>query len=180
MIERKEYRSAHIQYSAPVQLQSLTEGECRNLYLLNQHLVELEQKINKEAAAVKDYMAARKARNDSFLHDYELEVGIGFWLQESDPDSMPKSDNLLLMLESSVSSEGILQESIEPRGWELVERFDGNLNKSPYSYILHCAQEHSRLSWKDLLRVGTIWTDVSIIAQNRIEIEHAGQATPSS
>jgi hypothetical protein len=156
-----------------MELEEFTIDQIMKLRKLNDVLSELEKKIKEQAARI--YSADKKIieQSQGWIQDYEFECEISFWLSEDDPEYKEDVDNILATID----------EPLEHHFTQNVDfgMFDGENHNlfcdregHPLNGDFHCWLFHrlydADLEWSDLLRIGSIWTDITVIFQNDHEL----------
>ena len=144
-------------------LKSLTTAEKQKISALNDRLKWLEKKIEKEVNVLTGLFDERiNFLEETFLSEYDIDVRVEFYLNETDPDARDNSDNLL----AKVSDFTIDMLDADENWNDMPAEIDHN-----ECYLLHSLKWHHRprLTWHDLLRIGRIWTDITVLCQNVLE-----------
>jgi len=151
--------------------QSKLKGdEKARLIALNDILTELEKTISKEVKRiVKRYAPKRKEGvGDRMIHDYEIDVKVSFYLDENDPEYTDDRDNIMAeFCHPCIDKNG---SRIDPtRDYnDLTPNYSNPLNFRPHCYTFHELYDHRvpKLTFRDLLRIGMICTEIIVLDQN--------------
>ena len=126
--------------------------------------------------AIETGLKERLSHNDPFLSDYEIEVVLDYYLREDDPAYRDDDDNILAKRCYSlkgVASDGDLWFD-DGENHNVFEGWDGHPMKDEHHcWLFHDLYDHSyrdssRLPWKDIMRIGTIWVDIQVWPTFRI------------
>ena len=149
--------------------QELSSAQRQYLQTINARLAVIEQHVKREARALITQLEVRVQDPVDWLHDYELELDVSFWLREDDPAYQTDDDNILVTLKDYLKGLG------DP---EHIGMGDGNnYNKFQWReghpmqgefhcWLYHCLYDHTGLPWDDLLRIGHIWVDMRVLYQH--------------
>jgi len=109
-----------------------------------------------------------------WLQDYEIELKISFYIRDDDPEFDEDVDNILWVLEEPLSHPDPLSD------WgigaiHVNHACDRELYGS-YKGQFHCYLYHSLysclgLAWRDMLRIGRIWTDMVVTHQEQSKFD---------
>ena len=145
---------------------------------LNKKLAAIERQVKREALAVITQLEARVHDPDDWLSDYEIELEVSFWLREDDPAFKEDDDNILVTLRESLKR---LRHPEDRWGLDdgdnhnIAQYIDGHpMQGESHCWLYHCLYDHTPLGWEDLLRVGHIWVNLSVIYQHTsVVVEHS-------
>ena len=139
---------------------------------LNQILAATVKSIIKEALSlIADY--DRKINdNDEWIEDYEAEVEISFWLKETDPAFDEDRDNILAVLTEDIKYNGFKTHLAAGKNHNEFKHWDGHsMNGEYHCWLYHCLYDHTKMGWKDILRIGKIWVEFDCRLQQSIYLE---------
>lgn len=153
----------------------LTEEEKKKLIELNNTLSDLEKRINREAERIAVECDKRiGSPEEEFLKDYEIEFEVMYFLREDDPAYNEESDNTLAKFSHNwIKEEKIVLET--GYNWNEMAHM-GQEEQADHDYhcwLFHELYDHSRprLTKKDLLRIGSVWVDISLIYQHCFDLK---------
>lgn len=143
----------------------LRGDERARLAALNDILTELEQKINQEVKSLTKKLNHKvKAIGDRVIQDYEIEVEVSYWLDENDPEYSDDRDNVMARFCHPFF--GKTRSRFDPTCDynDMPLNYSDPLNFRPHCYMFHELYDHTvpRLTFRDLLRIGMIWTEIII------------------
>ena len=146
-----------------------TEENIAKLKKLSDQLGVIENEANAEVQKIKGVLKDRLREQKDFLTDYEIEIQVGFYLREDDPESREDDDNLLATL-SCFDYIGFEEED------ENYDYKDGDRWHLPFrhSVLFHVLCEHikpKKLHWSDIFRIGTVWVDIKVNYQKKYDME---------
>jgi hypothetical protein len=138
---------------------ALSETEKQKLARLNNSLTSLQKNIRKEVhRIVMDCQERMMSPDEDFLSDCEVKVEIQFYLDETDPHYGEDRDSILAEIKLDGKSPSLHEgknADVEGHCWLYHELYTG---------------VQPSLEWEDLLRIGSIWTDVRIRHQNEVKL----------
>lgn len=151
----------------------LTKTEESQLLALNRHLRNLTRHLRAVVDDVKPRLDAKLANPDDPMHDYEIEARIDYQLRERDPDFAEDDDNYLTSRTESLKSSLF--------GWERevcpLPLLPAGLLVEPHCALFHNIYNESygvegpKLSFRDCLRIGSIFVDVQIWQQYELNAQ---------
>ena len=147
----------------------LSQSDICELQTINQKLKALQDKLLSEAIKLDKALHVRVQDKNDVLNDYEIELHLSFVLKDSHEDFKEDSDNFISHI--SEYAKGISQ-SAEKYPW----RWNDNHNefrgwvehpmKDEYHcWWFHCLHDHSHLEFSDILKIGSIWSDIKVYYQ---------------
>lgn len=152
---------------------------------INDEIADAFEKAHAEAVQTAKELEKRIADGDTFLNDYEFNIRLGLYLTEDyypeDSDSSigfvlsePYNDYYPISASFSHSSIKRLlsEESIyldKSFNWN-IEYFGDVFNDSYIGYGIHALLDSGYWSFKDILSINRIWSDVIVTKQNYREI----------
>lgn len=144
----------------------LTEAEIDQLLALNRRLRAVDPFLKLIADDVTPRLEAKLADPTDPMFDYEIEVLLDFILREDDPEYQDDDDNILTQRRDSLKRlETDLHADFTPP-W-----CPAGLQAEPHCWRFHDLYDHEygvespRLSYRDCLRIGSIWIDVQVWQQ---------------
>ena len=148
---------------------NLTQSNLNTLQKLNHKLKSLEKKLLKEAITLDEVLLKRVEDKEDLLHDYEINLIISFYLKEDDVHYDENEDNILVTLREYLKNISI-DEKKNPWRWsanhnEFRGQTDHLMKGENHCWLYHSLYDHTHLSFEDLLRIGTIWSDIEVCYQ---------------
>jgi hypothetical protein len=106
---------------------------------------------------------------EDLLHDYEINLIISFYLKENDVHYDENEDNILVTLREYLKNISIDKKK-NPWRWSANHNeFRGQTNHlmkdENHCWLYHSLYDHTHLRLEDLLRIGTIWSDIEVCYQ---------------
>ena len=144
----------------------LTDAEIDQLLALNRRLREEDAFLKSISDDVTPRLDAKLADPTDPMLDYEIEVHLDFVLREDDPDYEDDDDNFLTRRRESLKRQGISELADFTPPWG-----PAGLRAEPHCWRFHDLYDHEygvespRLSYRDCLRIGSIWIDVRVWQQ---------------
>ena len=148
---------------------ALTNAERAKLHLINHVLSDIERRYHQIALDMIRQMKARYRGVVGGFDDYELELSIAFYPDADDP-ACYDDDGLIGKLCENLKD-------IEEKPRFAFGALDHNHALSEifpsehHCWLYHCAYDHTRMSWNDLLRVKRIWVDIAATLQEMVPID---------
>ncbi|MDD5091330.1 MAG: hypothetical protein PHQ23_10505 [Candidatus Wallbacteria bacterium] len=141
-----------------------TREELAGFSRLNEALTELSCSIRNKVKKHYPVMKKRLDNEDTFLHDHEIYIEIGFILRESDPEYAKFEGDPCYYMRSKHGAE-FVHRNHYCDGDDWSEYFGplGLGQKNCYMFHELCDDFHDK---RVLLRFGEIWTDVKLVIQN--------------
>jgi uncharacterized ubiquitin-like protein YukD len=148
----------------------MTEDEKKKFMMVNDALTNLEKKIKQETGVIIEECKKRVMfSTEDFLIDYEIEIEVVFILSDTDPRYSNDRDNIMAKYVFCGKDNQFIGTGENWNIWDI----DKEPEDRPYHcYLFHCIYDHTNppLSWKDVLSIGDIWTDIIVRYQNHIQI----------
>ena len=145
----------------------ITNEQKEALKVLNQRLLNLQEKILMEAIKIDLNLSTRVKNKEDVLDEYEIEFELRFILKENDKEFKDNDDNFLTII-----NEYLKGVSKKLDNYPFGKNFNHNdLGKShplsdfSHSWWFHCLYDHNHMSWKDMLRIGDFWSDIKVYYQ---------------
>ena len=154
--------------------EEFSSDQILKLRKLNKTLAGLEKKLKEQGGKI--YTSDKDVIKNSkgWIQDYEIDYEISFYLMEEDPEYKEYEDNILATLNEP------LERYLEPNcdfgicdginHNEYRDRENHIFKDDFHCWLFHCLYHHTELEWNDLLRIGSIWTDIQVVYQNDIEL----------
>jgi len=142
------------------------ENNLCELRKLNNRIFLIQQKIIAEAQKISLETKKRSENKNDILDDYEIEIEVQFFLKENDPEYNDEDDNIITTIYeySKFLPDGKdtkwcfeTQNHNEFVGWKQHQMKDDY-----HCWWFHCLYDHNQVDFKDMLRIGTIWTDIKV------------------
>jgi len=137
---------------------------------INDRLMLIERQVKREALALIAQLEARVHDPDDWLSDYEIELEVSFWLREDEPAYKEDDDNILvtfreyLTLLRTPAYECALDDGVNHN---IAHSMDGHPMQGEFHcWLYHCLYDHTPLAPEDLLRIGHILVNLSVIYQH--------------
>lgn len=182
----------------------LTDEENRVAMNLNSWLTGWEKSLLAECIRITEEMEQKVRSGESWLTDYEIDLGVNCYVRDDDPfseDNNPKvhdhedSDVSLLCTAKLLIGGGLVfaREAAAPDYWGIGDDHDHNdrhglgldlCHKSSIYVARHCAifhelYDHLNIPMKHMGRIGRVWADIKVWHQNAISIDTKGEITVS-
>ena len=148
----------------------LSRAQRQYVQRLNEKLAMIERQAKQEALAVIARLDARVHDPDDWLSDYEMELEVSFWLREDDPAFQEDDDNILATLHEDLK---VFRDPDDAFGIDdgvnhnIAQYIDGHpMQGECHCWLYHCLYDHTDLWREDLLRIGHIWVNMSVIYQH--------------
>ena len=136
---------------------------------LNLRLKKLQHKLLGEAIKLDSELKKRVDDANDVLYDYEIEWVIDFYLKEDDKNFKEDEDNIITTIKEYKKG---ISEDIEYAylRWEENHNEFGGQVEHPladehHCWWYHCLYDHNRVSFEDIARIGTIWSDIKVYYQ---------------
>ncbi len=164
----------------------LLPEEVETLRQLNATLIAIEQRYAAEAARLNPAFEARTARiedvghgrfhqvrlaeGDVRLSDFEVELQLGFWLKDTDPEYDAEDENMLWYIWVLLT----YREPTAPNVGFGCVHVDHSDNGAPFPqcWLFH-ELDHWPLNRRDLLRIGSIWCDLVTTEQRLVPVNNS-------
>ena len=134
---------------------------------LNTRLTSLEENIYNRTKEQNQVALKNLLDGENGIYDYEIEVELGFFIQE---------DELISWRERMCKSY-FLEDT---RYWNINDKNNHNttsccwkhkeLNEQKHCWLLHRLYDDFRISWKDIVKIETICFDINVLYQYKDEI----------
>ena len=137
---------------------------------LNENLFKIEGQIEKEVAKIKTEMNHRIKTAKNFVEDYEIEIIIGFYINENEPEWDNIDDKMIAELSFMAKYRKYLfSDSSGKKDWRHVP---GPLDNFDHCCLFHCLLDHTDpiLSFRDLLKISNVWVDIQVWHQKRYDL----------
>lgn len=173
---RKDLRSFELRFSledkvsfGPQKSTAITDlsaDESSRLHSLNSRLDEVGRHIEAVFANIGEQLDQPLADPANRMTDYEVEAEVRFHLRDGDPGSQDHSDNQVAQVEIS-------------HGEHATEQWpDGYDSRCPvphgglfHELRLYGGYRMSRIDYRDMLRIGSVWLDVNVTHQFQFDID---------
>lgn len=146
---------------------NITNEQKKELKVLNERLLKLQEKIIIEAIKIDLNLSNRVKNKEDVLDDYEIELELRFILKENDNEFKEEDDNFITVIREYLK--GV---SKKLDNYPFGKHFNHNdLDKShpmsdfSHSWWFHCLYDHNNLSWEDMLRIEDFWSDIKVYYQ---------------
>ncbi len=137
------------------------------LQKFNNKLHLLQNKVIEDAKKLDGTLIKRVEDKHDNLKDYEIDLEIVFYLKDDDKEYVEDEDNILITLNEGIK--GISTDKHQEHRWG-----DTNHNKlqnvnHPYigrdehhCWLFYRLYLYNKLSWGDILRIGSIWAEIKV------------------
>jgi hypothetical protein len=155
---------------------ALSPEQQQYLQSINAHLTRIEHQFKAAALAMSAELNARVEAPEDWLCDYEIELGVSFWLRQDDPAYREDDDNIMVTLHERLTHrrEDDTFSIGDGRNYNGVPPDSGlapTLGTEPHCWLYHRLYDDSDLTWNDLLRIGHIWVDMQVIYQYEVAVD---------
>jgi hypothetical protein len=140
------------------------------LKLFNSRIYKIQNKVINECINLDEMLQKRVSNKDDLLNDYEIEIEVSFVLKKNHKKYKKNSDNIITAIYEYVK--GISKKDIY-ENWRFGR---SNHNESTFResapmfgdyhcWWFHCLYDHNHLSFKKILQISKIYTDVKVTYQ---------------
>ena len=138
---------------------------------LNNRLSEIEQQIKKETLTIFAMMDKRIADNADWINGYDIRCTVAFYLNENDPAYSNDKDNILAEFAAGVGLADDEYQSLENNWNHLnIPDLDNPNQLERHSWFYHHLYHHTKISWKNILRIGDILVDIDLTLQHHLKL----------
>jgi len=137
---------------------------------INDRLMVIERQVKREALALIAQLEARVHDPDDWLSDYDIELAVSFLLREDDPAYKEDNDNILATLKEHLTLlrtsayECALDDGVNHN---IAHAIDGHPMQGEFHcWLYHCLYDHTPLTPEDLLQIGHVLVNLSVIYQH--------------
>ena len=145
-------------------MHEITKKEKQEIKAFNQRVFNVQELIFNEAVKIDSFLKSSVDDVNDTLQDYELNFNLYCCLKEDDPKYRDDDDNFLVTI-----TERLKQISHNKELYDF--RWNKNINHSRLfptrtlanmhqSWLFHTIYETNYTKWQDILRIGTIWSDI--------------------
>jgi hypothetical protein len=138
----------------------LTLEELQELEILNARLKNLGTKLLSETITIDTQLSKRVEDKNDILDDYELEIRLEFYLKNEDTMLIFLVEHLKGISKDNSKQLRFEENHNEFLGWENHPMKDEN-----HSWWYHCLYDHTDLGFKDMAKIGIIWSDIEVSYQ---------------
>jgi hypothetical protein len=162
-----------------------TPENCEKFLLLNQQLIQLWEKLHHEAKQTFDVIQSRINDPDDFLQDFNMTARIEVYICV--PDENGKlcgvQDFLIDSICELVNSQSYYCETNfahniyldREQNWNFEHRFEGKFDNHFISQAIHDLYDHTYLSYCDMLKINSLWADLSVDYQHSRDFVYVGE-----
>lgn len=147
----------------------LSQSDICELQTINQKLKVLQDKLLSEAINLDKALHVRVQDKNDVLDDYEIELHLSFILKENHEAFKEDSDNFITHV--CEYAKGISQ-SVSQYPWRWSDNhneFRGwvehPMKDEYHCWWFHCLYDHNHLEFSDILKIGSIWSDIKVYYQ---------------
>ncbi|GAP72040.1 hypothetical protein SAMD00024442_22_33 [Candidatus Symbiothrix dinenymphae] len=153
---------------------------------LNEQLMDCLEKLRQEAEQETVYLNQKKAGNNAFLHDYEIDCNIHpfIYVKDEETGEMQEAtegiDGLLhlmwneYMLQFHAANDDLREHSLyfnKELNWNECDMpGNGELADFYIGYGIHELVDHSLFSLSDIVRINFLWGEVTTRQQHFVEL----------
>lgn len=145
---------------------NITKKQLKNLRKLNDKLSTLQNKLVNEMISLDKILRKRVKNKKDPLDDYEIDLKLTFILNEDDKNYNENEDNIITVINE-------YEKGISKQNKKKDRRYKGNHNDFMFweshpmrgeyhCWWFHCLYDHNNLSFEDMLKIGTIWSDIEV------------------
>lgn len=155
-----------------------SKEEIAALRRLNKRLSGLERHLVEVAREIEPPLKGKTADPNDRMVDYEMEATLRFTLREDDAEYDDAEDNFLTIRKMDIKN--VAQDECMDSDIDFCEsRMKGmvSFEGERHCYLFHDLYDHGyrlsspRVSLRDCLRIGSVWTDVVIYRQYSLNID---------
>lgn len=158
---RRDYYHEHIEQK--IYYEQLDMHERNQLMLLNEFLKRLEVQYLPIMNAKGQALQARVADPADWMQEFSLELVLTYYLREDDPEFDEDDDNILMEIH-----ERNFDYDTPNRDWGfgLTDIYycedEATFEGEQHGYLYHQLYNHCDLDWRDLLRIGEVYIEITI------------------
>lgn len=159
------------------------------LLRLNEKYIACWEKLRAEALCLVQDLKKRIDKNDSFLHDFEIEAKVtsNIYAPDEDGDMCSMEDCIEEVLFIALGKKYFSTENwafinsidcldnnnllyLNPeQNWSKSHCFKGHFDNDFISQAIHDLYDHTCLSFPDILRINSLWAELQILHQHITE-----------
>jgi hypothetical protein len=150
-----------------------TEEAKAGILRLNTALFEADALVNEEYDKRKSELEAREKSEDKFLNGYNIDRKIGFMIETLDEEGEweEPEDGIYDILNRYIDADNAGLSTIasmhdlgeEPLNWNnMIGTASEHFKDDFIHYGIHCLWHHTPLAWEDILKIRSLWTEVSV------------------
>jgi len=141
---------------------------------LNNRLSEIEKHLKKEALEIIDTLNNRVDDDTDWIHDFDLECTLEFYLREDDPDYSRVKDHILAKFTIGISlminSDRYLPGSDKNWNSRSVTDMDNQAQLEHHCCLYRQLYDRTQIHWKDMLRIGSAWVHINITLHHHLKL----------
>lgn len=148
--------------------QIITEKDKEELRAFNKRLIKVQENISKEAIKLDEQLKLRVDNENDSMIDYEIDLELSFYLKDDDPEYRD-DDCIISTIKYRLKDISSEKEHFEDILDTSINHYDyfkkDDLADISKSWLFFKLRYHDEISWQDMLRIGTIWTDINVSYQ---------------
>lgn len=148
--------------------QIITEKDKEELRAFNKRLIKVQENISTEAIKLDKQLQLRVDDENDSMIDYEIDLELSFYLKDDDPEYRD-DDCIISTIKYRLKDISSEKEHFEDILDTSINHYDyfkkDDLADISKSWLFFKLRYHDEISWQDMLRIGTIWTDINVSYQ---------------
>ncbi len=136
---------------------------------INERLIQIEKDIYARWLKLKTALDRDLTDADDWLSDYEIELKIVYYIDESDHLYEKNTDSILITREFFLGKGETIGDMIND-GEDHTEPIFTRKFTSPHCFTFHDLYDHSCISFEEIERIGDIWIDINVTLQHCYDI----------
>jgi len=144
----------------------------KKLKKFNKRLYLIQNKVISEVVKLDKKLTKRVADKNDLLNDYEIDIRIAFVLKKSNKKYKPTHDNYITQIDEYLKNIS-KKDLIENWRYGSSNHNEFTFNESHpmfgdyHCWWFHCLYDHKHLSFKKILEIGKILSDIKVYYQYR-------------
>jgi hypothetical protein len=160
--------------SRGVKLKKFTEEDIVSFNKVNDQLSKLELQLTDKIQFQLDYLNKQEKDETSWIHDYELDLEIQFYLKESDPRYNDDIDNIVF--EATHMLPGKHSDKHDAKEWFKSPEPDfrceyAEILENPMCTLFRDIFYYSEFPDAEVQNVDMIWVDIKVLPQIKIDLD---------
>jgi hypothetical protein len=152
-----------------------TEEAKSGILRLNAALIEANALVNEEYDKRKSELEAREKSGDKFLTDYNIDKKITMMIETLNEEGEWEEpwDGIYDILNNYIGNDSVNASTIAtigdyspdetPLNWNITLGIASEQFKDDFiHYGIHCLWDHTPLAWEDILKIRSLWTEVTV------------------
>jgi len=144
---------------------NIKKKQLKKLRKFNDKLLLLQKKLLNEMICLDKLLSKRVKNKNDLLDDYEIELKLTFVLNENDKNYNENEDNIITGIyecEKNISKRNKQKNYIYNRNHNEFMFWNHPMKGDYHCWWFHCLYDHNHLSFEDILKIGTIWSDIEV------------------